>query len=87
MPLYDYQCVDCQVYSDHLASLGHDRIAYAYIERERHIPRGLRHGAVKARRDEMRELVAQIAAKEVPPPPLPPSSSPPPTTFFILIRS
>ncbi|MEM1329579.1 MAG: LacI family DNA-binding transcriptional regulator [Planctomycetota bacterium] len=36
---------------DHLASLGHTRIAYAYVERERHIPRGLRHGAVRARRE------------------------------------
>ena len=35
---------------DHLHGLGHERMVYAYIERERHIPRGLRHGADKARR-------------------------------------
>lgn len=44
---------------EHLAGLGHERIAYAYIERERHIPRGLRHGAVDARRIAYKELLEE----------------------------
>lgn len=51
---------------DHLCSLGHERIAYAYIERERHIPRGLRHGAVEARREAYLELMSERGIEPLP---------------------
>ncbi|MEM9064646.1 MAG: LacI family DNA-binding transcriptional regulator [Planctomycetota bacterium] len=51
---------------EHLTGLGHERIAYAYIERERHIPRGLRHGAVDARRDAYCDLMKERGLEVLP---------------------
>lgn len=44
---------------DHLHNLGHERIVFAYIEKDRHIAGGLRHGAVYARRDAYLDAMEQ----------------------------